>query len=37
MIQFLIVIVVIFAMLAAIGAATLWIDRDADRNDAAQD
>ncbi len=37
MIQFLIVIAVIGVMLVAVGAATRVIDRDADKNDAAQD
>ena len=37
MVQFIIVIVVVFGMLAAVAAATRWIDRDADKNDVEPD
>jgi len=33
MFQFILVIVVVFGLLAAIAAASLWIDRDADKHD----
>lgn len=37
MLQFVLVIIVVFGALAAIAAASLWIDRDADEKDVAQD
>ena len=33
MFQFILVIIVVFGVLAAISAASLWFDRDADQND----